>query len=169
MLKKITSNRILNIHFVVWIIYTVYFTLIIKFIYNAPFSFDFIAQTVLHRIGDIGFFYINIFLIFPKYLNLKRWLPLILSFVILIFGFLYYKYLLEFYIFQFFKITIPNDVPIFSKTISQAIIQVSNFTIYSLTYTFAQRFIQQQKELATTELELAEQKARNAILEKEKS
>ncbi len=169
MLRKILSNKLLNTHILVWVIYIVYFSLLIKFFYNYPLSYNFIVQTILHRVGEIGLFYASAFWIFPKYLNLKKWIQLLLTFTLVIAFYIFYKYLIEFYIFQFLNATLPHDEPIFIQVTSQAVIQASNFIIFALGYHFAQRVIQQQKELTKKELELAQEKAKNAILEKEKS
>lgn len=169
MLRRILSNKLLNTHILVWVIYIVYFSLLVKFFYNYSLSYSFIIQTILHRLGEIGLFYISAFWIFPKYLNLKKWLQLILTFTLVITLYLFYKYLIEFYIFQLLHATLPNDEPIFIQIISQAVIQASNFIIFALGYHFAQKVIQQQGELAKKDLELAQEKAKTAILEKEKS
>ena len=169
MLRRILSNKSLNTHVIVWVIYTVYFSLVVKYFYNYPLSYSFIVQTILHRAGEISLFYASAFWIFPQYLNLKKWFQLIFTFALTIALYLCYKYLIEFYVFQLLNATLPNDEPKFIPVIAQAVSQGSNFIIFALGYYFAQKVIQQQKELTKKELELAEQKARNAILEKEKS
>jgi two-component system, LytTR family, sensor kinase len=169
MLRKILSNKLLNTHIVVWVIYVVYFSSLVKFFYNYSLSYSFIVQNILQRLGEIGLFYASAFWIFPKYLNLKKWIQLTLTFTLVIAFYLYYKYLIEFYIFQFLNATLPNDEPVFTQVISQAVMQGSNFIIFALGYYFAQRVIQQQREIAQKDVQIAEEKAKNAILEKEKS
>lgn len=168
-MRKILSNKLFNTHILVWVIYVVYFSLLVKFFYDYTLSYGFIVQTILHRVGEISLFYASAFWILPKYLNLKKWIQLIITFTLVISVYIFYKYLIEFYIFQFLNATLPNDKPIFIPVISQAVIQASNFIIFALGYHFAQRFIQQQKELIKKDLQLAEEKAKTAILEKEKS
>ena len=91
MLKKILSNKLLNTHILVWVIYVVYFSLLVKYFYNYALSYSFIVQTILHRVGEISLFYASAFWIFPKYLNLKKWLQLILTFTLVITLYLFYK------------------------------------------------------------------------------
>lgn len=169
MLRKILSNKVLNTHVIVWVMYVGYFSLLVKYFYNYTLSYSFIVQTILHRLGEISLFYTSAFWIFPKYSYLKKWFQLILTFTLVIASYIFYKYLIEFYVFQFLNATIPNDKPVLIKVISQAVSQGSNFIIFALGYHFAQRVIQQQKELTKKDLELAEEKAKTAILEKEKS
>ena len=169
MLRKILSNKLLNTHVIVWVIYVVYFSLLVKYFYNYSLSYGFIVQTILHRVGEICLFYASAFWIFPKFLNLRKWVQLILTFTLVITIYIFYKYLIEFYIFQFLSATLPDDKTVLVQVVSQAVIQASNFIIFALGYHFAQKVIQQQKELIKKDLELAEQKAKTAILEKEKS
>jgi sensor histidine kinase YesM len=128
-------------------------------------------------------FYANAFWILPNYFSLRKLYLLVLSFVFVVLCYVGYGYLLEFYLFEFLNITIPNDEPILGKVISQAVLTGSNFIIFSLGYYFSQRVIQQQKEIAQKEVEiatqelelvkkekeLAEEKEKNAILAKEKA
>ena len=169
MIRKLLSNKLLNTHVLVWVIYTVYYSLLLKYFYNSLFSYSFIVQTLLHRLGEIGLFYASAFWIFPKYLNFKKWFLLIITFTLVICLYLFYKYLIEFYVFQILNATFPDDNPVLVQVISQAVSLANNFIIFALGYHFSQRVIQQQKQLAQKEIELAEQKAKNAILEKEKS
>lgn len=176
MFKRIVSNKVVQIHFIIWMIYTLYFSILIKYFYGFPWSVSFIGQTLLHRFGDILLFYSNAFWILPKYFSLKRLHQLILSFVFVVLCYIGYRYVIEFYIFQFLNITLPNDIPVLSQVISQAISQGSNYTIFSLGYYFSQRVIQQQKEIANQKIDiirkdkqLAEEREKNAILAKEKA
>jgi two-component system, LytTR family, sensor kinase len=166
MLKKILFNKVFKTHAIVWIVYTLYFSSLIKYFYDIPLSIAFISQTILHRLGDVLLFYSNSFWVLPKYFSLKKIYLLIVAFAFVTGCYVFYYYVLEFKIFQFLKITIPNDVPVFSQVISQAILQASNFIIFALGYYFSQRIIQQQKEIATKDIEIANQKT--AIAKKEK-
>ena len=159
MLKKILLNKVFQSHTIVWIVYTLYFSSLLKYFYGIPLSISFIGQTLLHKIGDIFLFYSNAFWILPKYFYLNKIHLLVLSFVFVVFCYVGYGYIIEFYIFQFLRITIPNDIPVFSRVISQAILQASNYIIFALGYYFSQIIIQQQKEIAQRDLEIANQKA----------
>jgi two-component sensor histidine kinase len=159
MLKKIPLNKVIQTHAFVWIIYSLYFYSLVSYFYGVPFSFSFIVQTLLHRLGDVFLFYINALWILPRYFNKKKILILIVSFFSAILFYGYFNYLLEFHIFQFLKITIPNDAPVLIQVMAQAINQGSTFIIFSLGYYFSQRVIQQQKEIAQKDVELANQKA----------
>ena len=179
MLKKI----VLNIHVVVWLVYLIYLTLLVKYFYNVPISIAFIGQTVLHRLGDILLFYTLALWIFPKYFFLKKSILFILIFALSVLCYIAYYYSLEFYAFQFLNITIPNDIPVRSQVIAQSILQASNFTIFSIGYYFTQRVLQQQKDISVKDIEianqkidiikkdkqLAEEREKNAILAKEKA
>lgn len=176
MLKKIVSNKIVQTHVLVWILYTLYFSSIVKYFYAVPLSINFVGQILLHKLGDILLFYANALWVLPNYFSLKRAHLLILSFVFVVLCYVGYGYIIEFYIFQFFKITLPNDLPVSNQIITQAVLTGSNFVIFSLGYYFSQRVIQQQKEIVTQELELvkkekelAEEKEKNATLAKEKA
>lgn len=183
MLKKLVLNKVFKTHAIVWMIYTLYFSSLLKYFYAVPLSISFIGQTLLHKLGDIVLFYANAFWVLPKYFSLKRVHLLILSFVFVVLCYVGYGYIIEFYIFQFLKITIPNDNPVFSQVISQAILQASNYIIFALGYYFSQRVIQQQKEISDQKIsilekdrelikkekELAEEREKNAILAKEKA
>ena len=197
MLKKIALNKVVQTHAVVWIIYTLYFSTMVKYFYNFPLSISFIGQTLLHRIGDVFLFYANAFWILPKYFSLKKIYLLLLLFVCVVLLYVGYNYIIEFYVFQLLNITILNDVPVSIQVISQAIFQGSNYIIFALGYYFSQRIIQQQKEIAQKdieiarkntqianekaivaeqklvlikkEIELAEEREKNAILAKEKA
>ena len=162
MIEQLFSNKILKLHVLVWIIYTVYYTLLVKLFLHIPFSIAFILQTVLHRIGDIAFFYAIVFGVLNRYNSFKHLYLLILIFIISLVIYISYSYFLEFYVFQLIKISSVNSVPIFEQLISRSVIQASNFTIYALGYFFAQRVIQQQ-------IEIGKEKDRNAILEREKA
>lgn len=183
MIKRIVSNKLFQSHAIAWIVYTIYFSSLIKLFYDIPLSVSFIGQTLLHRLGDILLFYANTFWILPKYFSLKKVYMLIFSFVCVVICYVGYGYLLEFYIYQFLSITLPNDVPVLRQVISQAIFQGSNYIVFALGYYFSQKVIQQQKEIAQKEVEiathelelvkkekeLAEEKEKNAILAKEKA
>jgi two-component system, LytTR family, sensor kinase len=159
MLRKIALNKVVQNHALVWIIYTLYFYLLVSYFFDLPFSFSFVAQTILHRLGDVFLFYTNAFWVLPRYLKIKKIPELIVSFIFTVLCYVFYKYLLEFYIFKFLGIIIVNDTPVLVKEVAQAINQGSTFIIFSLGYYFSQRVIQQQKEIAHKDVELANQKA----------
>lgn len=183
MFKKIALNKVIQTHAIVWIVYTLYFSSLLKYFYNFSFSFSFILQIIFHKLGDIFLFYVNAFWILPKYFSKGKIFKLIIAFIFVVLLYGYYSYILEFYLFQFLRITLPNDVPVLIQVISQAVLTGSNFIIFSLGYYFSQRVIQQQKEIAQKEIEiatqelelvkkekeLAEEKEKNAILAKEKA
>jgi sensor histidine kinase YesM len=132
---------------------------LVSYFFDLPFSFSFVAQTILHRLGDVFLFYTNAFWVLPRYLQVKKIHKLIISFIFTVLCYVFYKYLLEFFVFKFLGITIVNDSPILIKEVAQAINQGSTFIMFSLGYYFSQRVIQQQKEIAQKDVELANQKA----------
>lgn len=162
MIKHFFSNRILKIHILVWIIYTVYYSSLLKFFFDIPISIGFIGQTVLHRIGDILIFYYIVYFFSIKEINLKNIHSLFVIFIAGIVGYIFYTYFIEFYVFSFLSLISPNDIPILSKIIPKSILQASTFIMYALGYSFAQKVIQQQ-------IEIGREKDRNALLEKEKA
>ena len=162
MIKSFFSNKIIKIHILVWILYTLYYTFLVKIFLHVPFSFAFIFQIILHRIGDIVFFYVVVFYVLNKYKSLRQIYILFLIFIFSIIGYISYSYFLEFYVFQFIKISTQNIKPVLEQLISRSVIQASNFTIYALGYFFAQRVIQQQ-------IEIGKQKDQNALLAQEKA
>ena len=197
MFKSIISNKVANIHVIIWVLYTLYYGGLIKYFYNLPFDIALIGQTLLHRLGDVFLFYIIALWILPNFFTLRKSFFLIVSLFSSISLYILFFYTLEFYVFQFLKITIPNDNPIFSQVIAQSILQASNFIIFGLGFYFSRRIIQQQKEIAQRditiarkdveianekaivaeqklvlikkEIELAEEREKNAILAKEKA
>lgn len=166
MFKKLVFNRILQIHILVWMLYTIYQASLIVYYNNYSSFFKFLLTFSFFRIGDILFFYTNSFWILPKYLNTKKIPILLLAFLSCLSLYLAFRYFLDHYFLVLIDLQerIPSNV-----SISVGIAQGSNFIIFALGYYFAQRVIQQQKELTRAELELSEEKAKNAILEKEKS
>lgn len=183
MLKKAVSNKVVKTHTFIWFLYTFYLTSLIKYFYDVPLSVAFISQTFLHRLGDVLLFYMFALWVFPKFLSLKKIFIFVLVFIVGSGFYVSYFYLLEFYIFPFLKVTVPNDEPSFIQVISQAVLTGSNFIIFALGYYFSQRVIQQQKEISQQEIKIAEQKVvlikkeielaeereKNAILAKEKA
>jgi two-component system, LytTR family, sensor kinase len=162
MIKSFFLNRITKIHILVWIIYTLYYTFLVKIFLHIPFSIAFIFQTLLHRIGDIAFFYVVVFFVLRNYKSLKQIYQLLIIFIFSVICYISYSYFLEFYVFKFIKISATNTPPILEQLISRSVIQASNFSIYALGYYFAQRVIQQQ-------IEIGKQKDRNALLAQEKA
>ena len=166
MLKKIAFSRVFQIHLFVWILYTLYFASVIVYYNNYPSFLKFLIILSFYRIGDVLFFYTNSLWILPKYWQFKKIPILILAFSFCLILYLSFRYFLDSYV--FIHLALQEKVPL-NESISISISQGSNFIIFALGYYFSQKVIQQQKELTKKEIELAEQKARNAILEKEKS
>ena len=197
MIKKIVLNKAVQTHVLIWVIYTLYYSSLIKYFYNVSFSIAFVGQTIFHRLGDVLLFYVNAFFVLHNYLSIKKIPLLLLSFIFVVFCYVSYGYFLEFHIFKFLRITIPDDNPVFIQVIAQSVLTGSYFIIFSLGYYFSQRVIQQQKEIAQKditiaqneveianqkaivaeqqvvlikkEIELAEEREKNAILAKEKA
>ena len=159
MIKKNHLGKLTQTHVLVWFVYSLFVSLIIKYFYSVDLSLAFILQTILHRLGDVFLFYVNAEWILPKYFSVKKIFLLIALFISAILIYVFYFYVLEFYVFQFLNITIPGDIPILSTVISQSFLTGSNFIIFALGYYFSQRVIQQQKEIAQKEVEIANEKA----------
>ena len=166
MFKKIVYNKNLKTHLLVWVFYTLYFSVIIVYYNNYPSFLKFLSILCFYRVGDVFLFYMSSLLILPKFLNFKKTPLLLISFLFCFSTYLGYRFFLDSY---FLDVLGLQDKAPFNKSVSIGISQGSNFIIFALGYHFAQRVIQQQKELTKKDLELAEEKARNAILEKEKS
>jgi two-component system, LytTR family, sensor kinase len=162
MIKQLFSNRLARIHIVVWIVYTVYYSSLLKFFFDIPVSIGFIGQTIFHRIGDILLFYFIVYFFSTKEISFKNIYSFFAVFIVGIIGYILYTYFIEFYVFQYFGLNSTTDVPILSKIIPKSILQASTFIIYALGYSFAQRVILQQ-------IEIGKEKERNAQLEKEKA
>jgi two-component system, LytTR family, sensor kinase len=162
MLKQLLLSKTFKIHATVWIVYTFYYAFLVKLFYHTPITEGFILRVLFYRFGEIALFYANVNLVFNKFTSYKKITSLLAIFLICLLCFLSYFYLLDFYIFFYFKISPTNSAPIFEQFISGSILQASNFIIYALGYSFAQRVIQQQ-------IEIGKEKDRNALLEKEKA
>lgn len=156
MFKKILSNKIINKHILVWSLYTLYFSSLAKYFYDVPISISFVTQTILHKLGDVLLFYVNAFIIFPKYFSLEKLYLLIITFIIGVASYVIYFYALEFYVFQFLNVSIPDDIPKFNRVVSLSILQASNFIVFALGYYFSQRIIQQRTEIARRDVAIAQ-------------
>ncbi len=159
MVRKILSNEVVRTHVIIWVIYTLYYSSLIKYFYDVPLSIAFILQIILYRLADILLFYVNAFFILPNFLFVRKLPLLLLSFIFVVFCYVSYAYALEFHIFKFLSITIPDDNPEFIQVISQSVLTGSYFVIFSLGYYFSQKVIYQQKEIAQKDTEIANQKA----------
>ena len=166
MLKKLVFNRILRIHIFVWMIYTLYQATLIVYYNNYPSFIKFLITLIFYRIGDTILFYTNSLWILPKYLNTKKVPILLLAFLSCLSFYLGFRYFLDSYLLVLLNLQERFSLNV---SISLGVSQGSIFMIFSLGYYFSQRVIQQQKELTKKDLELAEEKAKTAILEKEKS
>ena len=194
MFRILKINRVARIHIAVWFLYTLYFAILITYYESNISVLKFFAVLSFYRLGDIIFFYTNSLYVLPKFLNSKKVPVLIISFISLLSLYLAYRYLFDYYIFP--KIGLQTRLPL-NESIAIGISQGGNFIIFSLGYYFAQRVIQQQKEIAQRDItiakkdteianqkaivaeqqlvlikkekELAEERERNAILAKEKA
>lgn len=190
-------SRETRIHILVWILYTLYFSILVQLFFKIPITLFFVLQAVIHRSGNVLLFYGFVLWILPKYFYYRKWFYFIFFSIISVSIHVLYTYLLEFYIFPFLSITIDGDVPQANKIIPYSLIQASNFIFFALGYYFSQRVLQQQKEIAQRDLaiaqkdieianekaivaeqklvlikkekELAEEREKNAILAKEKA
>ena len=183
MYKKIAFNKVVQAHAFVWIVYILYFASLLKLFYNVPLSVNFVGQILFHRFGDLLLFYVNAYWVLPKYFHTEKIHLLIIAFSSVVICYVFYCYCIEFYVFQFLRITMPNDTPVVGQIISQAVLTGSNFIIFSMGYYFTQRVIQQQKDITVKDIEisnqkidiikkdkqLAEEREKNAILAKEKA
>ena len=197
MLKRIVLDKIVQIHAIIWIIYTLYYGILLQYFYGIKISPAFTGQIIFHKSGDILLFYAIALWILPKYFSWKKAHIFIFAFPFIFSCYVAYFYLNEFYLFKFFKLALPNDEPVFNQIIAQAFVGGSNFIIFALGYYFSQKVIQQQKEIAQRDIaiaqkdteianqkaivaeqqivlikkekELAEEREKNAILAKEKA
>ena len=156
MLKKLIINRTLHLHITVWLLYSIYFATIIIYYNSYPSISKFLIILSFYRFGDVVFFYTNSFLILPKYFNKKKLSILIPTFIICLILYLFYRYLLDYYIFE--ALNLQARIPL-NKSIAIGISQGGNFIVFSLGYFFSQKVIQQQREIAQKEVEIANQKA----------
>lgn len=173
---KTTFNTTLQKHILVWVMYISYYGFLVIYFYDIPFSYKYVSEVFFYRIGDICYFYANALLVLPSYLKRQKIPQLIFSFTISIILYLAYRYFLDFFLFVKLGISLEDMGTTMNKSISLGISQGSNFIIFSLGYYFAQRAIQQQKEIVKQknaitkkELELAEEREKNATLAKEKA
>ena len=159
MLSNLISNKNIRIHAIIWLSYTLYYGLVVIYFFDYSLSYQYVFQVILYRIGDIIFFYVNSFFIFPKFLNFKQFFVLLITCFGGIFAYLGYRYLLDFHIFIKLGLIDIKEKVLFSRFIALSVNQASNFLIFSLGYYFSQRVIQQQKEIAQKDTEIANQKA----------
>lgn len=182
MLDRIRLNRSFQVHTLIWLCYTIYYGLLILYFNNILFTSDFIIGFLLLRIGDILFFYCVALWVLPKFFSVKYLYILLIVILGVVASYIGYRYFIEVYVLVYLKIQSAKDINL-GKLISLGVFNASNFLIFALGYYFAQRTIQQQKDIAERdveianqktdiakkELELAEEREKNAILAKEKA
>lgn len=154
-------NKIQKTHLLIWMFYTIYYLISYTVIYGKTLNILLISYVVFINLTFAITFYGCILIIFPRYLERKHYIPLILCslFVVLfsaIFRILTFKYI--------FPIVFLNAE---KQELNQAELlgmfwNTQIYVFYALGYSFAQRVIQQQ-------IEIGKEKDHNALLEKEKA
>ena len=161
-------SKLQKSHFLLWVLYSIYYLIAYTFVYGQDFNFLSIISVLFINFTFALTFYGSSLFLFPKFLDCKKYILLflgcsILLFITALFRIFIFKYLFPVFFQNAEKIIVDREYIIL------IIFNTQIFILYALGYHFSQKVIQQQKELAKKEIELAEQKAKNAILEKEKS
>jgi two-component system, LytTR family, sensor kinase len=169
MLTKIDKYRI---HIIIWFIYIFYYLLFYSISTNTNINIALIFKVLLSNIFYAITFYFSSEIVFPLLLkNLNMRIIKFLSSIFICLLLTFILVLIKLFLFRFASNTI---IPTLGKVDirEEFVLHFWNnqiYIFYALGYHFAQRVIQQQKELTKKDLELAEEKAKTAILEKEKS
>ena len=161
-------SKLQKSHLLSWTAYLTYYLIAYTFVYGQAFNLLSIISVIFINFTFVLAFYGSLLFLFPKFLYHKRYILFIVGCFILLltitlFRIAVFKYLFPIFLNNAEKIHVDAQFMILIFWNTQI------FIVYALGYYFAQRVIQQQKELTQKEIELAEQRARNAILEKEKS
>ena len=161
-------SKLQKSHLLSWTAYLIYYLIAYTFVYGQNFNFLTIISVILTNFTFVLTFYGSLLFLFPKFLFHRKYILLIIGCFILLFittsiRIITFKYFLPLFFEKAERIIVDKQFIVLTFWNTQI------YVFYALGYYFAQRVIQQQKELAKKEVELAEQRARNAILEKEKS
>ena len=161
-------SKLQKYHSFIWVIYSIYYMIAYGFIFGQKLNIVLPANVILINISYSIVFYSSCLYLYPKFLDKRKYYTLIfaLFFTILVsvlFRVIVFKFLFPLVFVEAEKQEINQQEIILTFWNTQI------YVFYALGYYFSQKVIQQQKELTQKEIELAGQKARNAILQKEKS
>lgn len=167
------ASREVSTHVMIWVLYTIYFSLLLHFFYGEPITPKFILQAVVYRIGDAMLFYGLALLVLPRFFSKSKIFQLILSFLILLGLYLGWRAWIEYILMPWLFNTVGTKI---AQMISLTIFNANTYVMFSVGYFFALKSIKQQKEIAHQEIaiaekdaEIARQDAELAILAKEKT
>ena len=154
-------SKIQKTHLTIWVIYTIYYLIAYTAIYGKNFDFLLVVNGVFINITFAITFYGCLLLIFPKYLEDKKYLSLIVGSLM----FVFFSTVLRIFTFKYlFPILFYNaeKVEFNYGTFAINFWNTQIYVFYALGYSFAQRVIQQQ-------IEIGKQKDQNALLAHEKA
>lgn len=154
-------NKIQKTHLTMWIIYTVYYLIAYTVIYGRTFDTLLVVNVAFINVTFAIAFYGCLLLIFPKYLESKKYIALIFGSLIFVFFSTLFRILSFKYIFPI----IFSNAEKQELSYGEFVINFWNtqiYVFYALGYSFAEKVIKQQREIV-------KEKDRNALLEKEKA
>jgi two-component system, LytTR family, sensor kinase len=182
-------SKIQKLHIRLWIIYTFYYMITYGLVYGQPLNVLLPANVIFINISFAVVFYGSSLLIFPKYLDRRKYFLAFISTLLLISIAVTLRILGFKYMFPLIFSNAENQEINF-KEITLPFWNTQIYAFYALGYYFSQRVIQQQKEISQKDVEianekaivaeqqvvlikkekeLAEEKEKNAILAKEKA
>ena len=154
-------NKIQKTHLTIWIIYTVYYLIAYTVIYGRTFDTLLVVNVAFINFTFAIAFYGCLLLVFPKYLESKKYLALIVySFI-----FVFFSALFRILCFKYVFPIIFSNAEQQQLSFGEFVINFWNtqiYVFYALGYSFAQKVIKQQ-------IQIGKEKDRNALLEKEKA
>ncbi|MDZ7900762.1 MAG: sensor histidine kinase [Arcicella sp.] len=161
-------DKIQKSHLFIWTLYTIYYMIAYTVIYGQAFTIVLTANVIFINLTFALAFYGSLLFLLPKFLSNNRYVFLIIGCIILV----AFSTLLRIYTFKYifpFIFTNADKQEINKQELVINFWNTQIYVLYALGYYYAQRVIQQQREIAQKDVEIAEEKAKNAILEKEKS
>jgi sensor histidine kinase YesM len=171
-----SDSRHIGRHVIIWVLYTIYFSLLLHFFYGEPIDIQFIVLSIVYRIADAMLFYGNAFFILPRYFTTKKIFQFILSFSVLLLLYFLYRLIAEKYVSGVLLGLEKDKLLDIKQMLSLTIFNANTYIMFSFGYYYAVKSIKQQIEIAQKEIaiaekdaEIARQDAELAILAKEKT
>jgi two-component system, LytTR family, sensor kinase len=168
----LTKINVYRVHVIIWFIYIFYYLLFYSISTNTTINTALVFKVLVNNIFYAITFYFSSDVVFPWLLrNVQIKVIKFLSSILICFSITFALVYIRLFLFRFVSNTFLSSLGKIDIG-NEFVLHFWNnqiYVFYALGYYFSQRVIQQQKELAQKDVEIAEEKAKNAILEKEKS
>ena len=189
-------SKIQKSHLLVWVLYSLYYMIAYGFVYGQELNLLLPSNVIYINLSYSIVFYACTILLFPRFIDNKKYIILFLSIILVIIFSVSFRILGFKYVFPLIFINATKQ-EINQQEIVLTFWNTQIYVFYALGYYFTQKAIQQQKEIAQKDIaiakkdtqianekaivaeqqvvlikkekELAEEKEKNAILAKEKA